>query len=66
MMSGNDPLNARFREFGSLGPGAHPEAHPSYQMSESEANMYTLANVFGAWIPSYSQALSGGALRANR
>jgi pectinesterase len=55
MMSGNDPLNARFREFGSSGPGADPDAHPSYQMSESEADSYTLANVFGAWVPSYSR-----------
>ena len=55
MMSGNDPLNARFREFGSLVPGADPDAHPSYQTSESEADMYTVAKVFGDWVPSYSQ-----------
>ena len=55
MMSGNDPLNARFREYQSTGPGANPSAHSSYQMDANEAANYTLANIFGSWTPSYSQ-----------
>lgn len=54
-MSGNNPLNARFREYGSTGPGASPDAHPSYQMNATEAANYTVANVFMGWVPSYSQ-----------
>jgi pectinesterase len=55
MMSGNDPLNARFREYQSSGAGANAAAHPSYQMNASEAANYTVANVLGPWVPSYSQ-----------
>jgi len=54
-MSGNDPLNARFREYQSTGPGANPSAHATYQMNATEAANYSLANVFGSWVPSYSQ-----------
>jgi pectin methylesterase-like acyl-CoA thioesterase len=55
-MSGNDPANARFREYQSTGGGANPAARPSYQMSDSEAADYTIANIYGgAWTPSYSQ-----------
>jgi pectinesterase len=55
MMSSNDPLNARFGEYGSTGPGANPSAHQSYQLSASEAAEYTLDNIFGSWTPSYSE-----------
>jgi pectin methylesterase-like acyl-CoA thioesterase len=55
MMSGNDPLNARFGEYGSTGPGANPSAHQSYQLSAGEAAEYTLDNIFGSWTPSYSE-----------
>lgn len=54
-MSGNDPLNARFREYQSTGPGANPNAHPTYQMNASQAASYTLTSIFGSWTPSYSQ-----------
>lgn len=56
VMSGNDPANARFREFESEGPGANASARASYQMTASDARNYTVANIFGnAWVPSYSQ-----------
>ena len=55
MMSGNDPLNARFREYESSGPGANPSAHATYQMGADEASDYTVQNVFGSWVPSYSE-----------
>jgi len=55
MMSGNDPLNARFREYESSGPGADPGAHATYQMGADEASDYTVQNVFGSWVPSYSE-----------
>ena len=54
-MSGNDPANARFREYQSTGAGANPSARPSYQMSASEAANYTVSKIYGgAWTPSYS------------
>lgn len=53
-MSGNQPENARFREFQSTGPGAAPSQHASYQMSASEAASYTLSQIFPDWVPSYS------------
>ncbi len=55
VMSGNDPLSARFREYQSSGPGANPSAHPSYQMGDSEAANYTIGQIFGSWVPSYSR-----------
>jgi pectin methylesterase-like acyl-CoA thioesterase len=54
-MSSNDPMNARFQEYGSTGPGANPKAHAAYQMSASEAANYTLSNILGSWTPSYSR-----------
>ncbi len=55
-MSGNDPRNARFREYNSSGSGAKASSRSSYQMSSSEAAKYTVANIFGgSWTPSYSQ-----------
>jgi pectin methylesterase-like acyl-CoA thioesterase len=55
-MSGNDPANARFREYQSTGAGANASGRASYQMSASEAANYTVATLFGgAWTPSYSQ-----------
>jgi pectin methylesterase-like acyl-CoA thioesterase len=55
MMSGNDPLNARFGEYGSTGPGANPSAHQSYQLTAGEAAEYTLDDILGSWTPSYSE-----------
>jgi pectin methylesterase-like acyl-CoA thioesterase len=55
-MSGNDPANARFREYQSTGAGANASGRASYQMTAAEAANYTIANIFGgAWTPSYSQ-----------
>ncbi|MBN1606167.1 MAG: hypothetical protein JW940_06015 [Polyangiaceae bacterium] len=55
-MSGNDPANARFREYQSTGSGANASARSSYQMSASEAADYTVSKIYGgAWTPSYSQ-----------
>ena len=55
-MSGNDPANARFREYQSTGAGANASGRASYQMTASAAANYTIANIFGgAWTPSYSQ-----------
>jgi pectinesterase len=54
-MSGNDPANARFHEYGSTGAGANASGRSSYQLSASQAGSYTLANIFGSWTPSYSQ-----------
>jgi pectinesterase len=55
-MSGNNPANARFREYQSTGAGANASGRSSYQMTASEAAKYTIANIYGgAWTPSYSQ-----------
>jgi pectin methylesterase-like acyl-CoA thioesterase len=54
-MSGNDPANARFHEYGSTGAGANAAGRSSYQLSASQAAGYTLATVLGGWTPSYSQ-----------
>jgi pectinesterase len=53
-MSGNQPENARFREYKSTGSGAAPSQHAAYQMSDSEAANYTLSQIFPDWLPSYS------------
>jgi pectin methylesterase-like acyl-CoA thioesterase len=54
-MSGNDPANARFREYQSTGAGANASARSSYQMPASEAANYTVSKIYGgAWTPSYS------------
>lgn len=54
-MSGNQPENARFREYQSSGAGANAAAHSGYQMTATEAANYTIQTVFGGWVPSYSQ-----------
>ena len=54
-MSGNQPENARFREYQSSGAGANATAHASYQMTATEAANYTVQTVLGGWVPSYSQ-----------
>lgn len=54
-MSGNDPAQARFGEYGSTGPGANASSRKSYQLTEAEASEYTLSNLFGSWTPSYSE-----------
>ena len=53
-MSGNNPANARFREYGSTGPGANPGARSGYQMNAGEAGQYTIDNILGGWIPAFS------------
>jgi pectin methylesterase-like acyl-CoA thioesterase len=54
-MSGNDPANARFHEYGSTGAGANASGRASYQLTASQAASYTLATILGGWTPSYSQ-----------
>jgi len=54
-MSGNDPQNARFHEYGSTGSGANASSRSSYQLSASQAAGYTLATIFGTWTPTFSQ-----------
>jgi pectin methylesterase-like acyl-CoA thioesterase len=54
-MSGNEPQNARFHEYGSKGAGANASARSSYQLSASQAASYTLANILGSWTPTYSE-----------
>ena len=54
-MSDNQPENARFHEYQSTGTGANASARPAYQLTASQAASYTIATVFGSWIPSYSQ-----------
>jgi pectin methylesterase-like acyl-CoA thioesterase len=54
-MSGNQPQNARFHEYGSTGAGANVSQRSSYQLSASQAASYTRATILGTWTPSYSQ-----------
>ena len=55
-MSGNDPANARFREYQSTGAGSNASSRGSYQMTAAEAAKYTIATIYGGtWTPSYSQ-----------
>ncbi|MGC4087776.1 MAG: pectinesterase family protein [Polyangiaceae bacterium] len=49
------PEKARFGEYLSTGPGGDSSARTRYQISASQAALYTLSNLFGAWVPSYSQ-----------
>ncbi len=44
---------ARFAEYHSFGPGAHPESRVKWskQLSDEEAARYTLENIFGNWKP---------------
>lgn len=54
-MSGNAPENARFGEYQSTGSGANASARSSYQLTATEAAAFTISNIFGGWVPSYSQ-----------
>jgi len=54
-MSGNQPQNARFHEYGSTGSGASTASRASYQLNASQAASYTLSTILGSWIPTYSQ-----------
>jgi len=54
-MSGNQPQNARFHEYKSTGAGASASSRSSYQLGDSDAAKYTLANILAGWTPSYSQ-----------
>jgi pectin methylesterase-like acyl-CoA thioesterase len=54
-MSGNQPENARFHEYGSTGSGANASARSSYQLSASQAAGYTIATILGGWTPTFSQ-----------
>lgn len=56
IMSGNDPVNARFSEYRSTGSGANAPARSGYQLTAADAAKYTIASIYGgAWTPSYSQ-----------
>jgi pectin methylesterase-like acyl-CoA thioesterase len=54
-MSGNQPQNARFKEYQSTGTGANSGSRSSYQLSASQAANYTVATILSGWTPSYSQ-----------
>jgi len=53
-MSGNQPENARFHEYGSKGAGENAAARSSYQLTEQEAARYTLEEVLDGWKPSFA------------
>jgi pectin methylesterase-like acyl-CoA thioesterase len=55
VMSGNQPQNARFHEYGSTGSGANSSSRSSYQLTAAQAANYTLTKIFGSWTPTYSQ-----------
>lgn len=44
---------ARYAEYKSYGPGAHPEARAPWikQLTDEEAQQYTLKDIFGDWNP---------------
>jgi pectin methylesterase-like acyl-CoA thioesterase len=55
---GNTPVaGARFAEYKSTGPGAHPNmrAAGTTQLTDAQAAQYTIATIFGGWVPSFSQ-----------
>ncbi len=56
-MSDNTLETARFSEYQTTGPGANPGARApqSSQLSDAQAAAYTVANIFGAWTPAFSQ-----------
>ncbi len=54
VMGENPPQNARFEEYKSTGTGAAASSRSAYQMTDAEAARYTLGNIFGSWVPSYS------------
>ncbi|MDP9037438.1 MAG: pectinesterase family protein, partial [Myxococcota bacterium] len=44
----------RFSEYKSTGAGANATARMAYQLTDAQAAMYTLPNLFAGWIPSLS------------
>ena len=53
-------VTARFSEYQTTGDGAtasaiSARASQSKQLTAQEAGNYTLAKIFGAWVPSYSK-----------
>ena len=49
---------ARFYEYNSSGPGANPDARApevSPQLTNAQVAEYTLENIFGSWVPSFSK-----------
>jgi pectinesterase len=48
---------ARYAEYKSTGPGANPHARVpwSRQLTKKELKAYTLENIFGDWIPPYTE-----------
>lgn len=56
-MSGNAVSGARFAEYKSTGPGANPSqrAKGSVELTDAQAAQYTLSNIFGGWVPTFSQ-----------
>jgi pectin methylesterase-like acyl-CoA thioesterase len=55
--SPNNLTNARFSEYQTTGPGADPasRADASRQLTATEAAALTLSNLYGGWVPSFSQ-----------
>lgn len=53
----NTVAGARFAEYKTTGPGAHPtqRAAGSSQLTDTQAAQYTIANIFGGWVPTFSQ-----------
>jgi len=56
-MGTNTLDTARFSEYKTTGPGAKPgsRAAQSKQLTDQQAANYTLATIFGAWLPSFSK-----------
>jgi len=56
-MGDNTLDTARFSEYKTSGPGANTGARAaqSKQLSDAQAANYTLSNIFGGWVPSFSK-----------
>jgi pectinesterase len=56
-MSENTLDTARFSEYLTTGAGANPSARApqSKQLTAAQATTYTISNIFGSWVPSYSK-----------
>nr|ACY24850.1 Pel10A pectate lyase/pectinesterase [uncultured organism] len=56
-MSENTLDTARFSEYLTTGAGANPSARApqSKQLTATQAATYTISNIFGSWVPSYSK-----------
>ena len=56
-MGSNTLDTARFSEYKTTGPGATPSsrASQSKQLTDQQSSNYTLATIFGAWVPSFSK-----------